>query len=400
MADPIHVADKGREEQVVVENQQQPATVVVHTYPQPTDGNGNILTHNGQPYSQEVLKRYYSQDNKAPNFKDLSQIANEWDQQQLAGQQGNVVTTQPAGTEQQKPSYLVDWSNGQTLLQAYRQGGNTHSKYDLIRDKLKWGRETNTPWDTGLEVLEVNDGDYADHDPTKSFEENEKRRKRQKNAEMWGDIGRLLIGVGNFAGAIGGAPEPGKEANEFARRLTDSQRLRREKAKEQRRAYNKYQLEQIFKQKAEERAREKGQKEIKALDARITGLQNEDKRKQELHDANVRNKNASTELIEARRENEKNKYTQQLRLKQAGGGGRRGGSKSTGSKVDPHDTWAKNKDADPAYTKQWMGENNIQGLDKKNWTLEQIKQYNSDYAVHHAKGNKGGGKKLGLGIGK
>lgn len=44
-------------------------------YPQPYDINGNVLTNNGKPYSQEVLKRYYSPDNKEGNFRDLASIA-------------------------------------------------------------------------------------------------------------------------------------------------------------------------------------------------------------------------------------------------------------------------------------------------------------------------------------
>ena len=51
-------------------------------FPQPTDAVGNVLTNNGQPYGQEVLKRYNSPDNKAGNFKDLSQIAKEVEREQ------------------------------------------------------------------------------------------------------------------------------------------------------------------------------------------------------------------------------------------------------------------------------------------------------------------------------
>ena len=52
-------------------------------YQQPTDALGNPITNNGQPYSQEVLKRYYSPDNKAGQFKDLAQIAKEAGREQM-----------------------------------------------------------------------------------------------------------------------------------------------------------------------------------------------------------------------------------------------------------------------------------------------------------------------------
>ena len=66
---------------------QQPATQTPQTpsvTAQPTNAVGEVLDHNGQPYSQEVLKRYNAPDNKAGNFKDLSQIAKEVEREQMA----------------------------------------------------------------------------------------------------------------------------------------------------------------------------------------------------------------------------------------------------------------------------------------------------------------------------
>lgn len=44
-------------------------------YPQPTNAVGEVMTDNGEPYSQEVLKLYYSPENKGENYRDLAQIA-------------------------------------------------------------------------------------------------------------------------------------------------------------------------------------------------------------------------------------------------------------------------------------------------------------------------------------
>ena len=49
---------------------------------QQTDLGGNPLTYNGQTYSQAVLDRFHSPANKAPNFKDPSQIASEIEKEQ------------------------------------------------------------------------------------------------------------------------------------------------------------------------------------------------------------------------------------------------------------------------------------------------------------------------------
>lgn len=63
-------------------------------YPQPYDVNGNVLTNNGEPYSQEMLKRYYSPENKAGNFKDLATIAAAVEREQSVSR---MQTTSGAG---------------------------------------------------------------------------------------------------------------------------------------------------------------------------------------------------------------------------------------------------------------------------------------------------------------
>ncbi|MBR0166118.1 MAG: hypothetical protein IJQ13_04490 [Prevotella sp.] len=234
----IHVAEKGREE--------EPKVVVVQEsqdYPQPVDQKGNpVPDANGQPWSQEVLKIY----NTPGNIKTLETIQAELDGNKNTGQQPAEATPQP-----EKKTYLADWDSGMTIDQAHNKYG--HSVNDLWFDKNKWGKDNGKI----VEVTEYSDalrGGKVDADKTK--EEQEKEEKRRRNSELWGDAGHLLIGLGNFVGAIGGAPEPGAHAYAHAQKLKDSQRLRREKVLEERQAYNRYQLEQMYKQRAEERARE------------------------------------------------------------------------------------------------------------------------------------------------
>ena len=111
--------NEGKQAETAVPQQQtqQPAAQqTVHEpaaneYPQPYDANGNVLTHNGQPYSQEVLRRYYSPENKEGNFRDLATIADQVDNErsvsrmQTTGDAGYVPPQQfSIAPEQQQPA--------------------------------------------------------------------------------------------------------------------------------------------------------------------------------------------------------------------------------------------------------------------------------------------------------
>ena len=64
----------------VAPKQQEPAaSVAPGEYPQPTDALGNVITNNGKPYDQEVLRRYNNQD--PDNFKDLATISGEFERE-------------------------------------------------------------------------------------------------------------------------------------------------------------------------------------------------------------------------------------------------------------------------------------------------------------------------------
>ena len=55
----------------------KPAQQKPQEYQQPVTHSGDTMTHNGQPYSQEVLAAYNSPDNTGENYRDLATIANE-----------------------------------------------------------------------------------------------------------------------------------------------------------------------------------------------------------------------------------------------------------------------------------------------------------------------------------
>ena len=148
-------------------------------YPQPTDAAGNPLTNNGQPYSQEVLARYYSPDNKAGNYKDLATIAAEMDPQRpihTTGGAGYIPENTSASEEQRvfdeemrRLRAKSEWRNdvintgdehvrttkGDAYDQLYKQfdeafkngqiGGNTaYSQASTLADQMGIGMEDKT----------------------------------------------------------------------------------------------------------------------------------------------------------------------------------------------------------------------------------------------------------------
>ena len=95
-------------------------------YTQPYDAKGNVLTNNGQPYSQEALRRYYSPENKAPNYRDLSRIAADLEQEQSVSR---MQTTGGAGFVPDRP------------MNAYEQQDAMMQKIAEQNKKASWRDE-------------------------------------------------------------------------------------------------------------------------------------------------------------------------------------------------------------------------------------------------------------------
>lgn len=104
--------DKAMQPAIQEEPASSPQTPSVQGSDQPTNAIGNPLYHNGEQYSQAVIDRYNSPENKAPNFRDLSQIANEIDREQsvsrmrTTGGAGYIPPQQFQMVEPQQPAAI------------------------------------------------------------------------------------------------------------------------------------------------------------------------------------------------------------------------------------------------------------------------------------------------------
>ena len=118
-------------------------------YPQPYDALGNPITNNGEPYSQEVLSRYYSQDNQGENRKDLSQIVMEMQQQKPVSEmhttQGTAYIPPAPTIAQQEEAFAeqmrrlhdnADWRNKEMTLQPAAGQQPVRSTQGEIFDQL------------------------------------------------------------------------------------------------------------------------------------------------------------------------------------------------------------------------------------------------------------------------
>jgi hypothetical protein len=158
--------------------------------------------------------------------------------------QGQQVTVTPAS----KNKYLYDY-NVTSLAEAYNKG--EHTPRDIMLDRAKWGQENNNP----LNWVEANYFQNVDLDKTKKDAEKEEKRKKWEDA--FEHMGYGLISLGNFVGAALGGPAPSKTIEPMA--LTDRQRKLREATRAQRQAYNKDFFANYWKDRAEERQRERDQ---------------------------------------------------------------------------------------------------------------------------------------------
>ena len=164
------------------------------------------------------------------------------DQSQSQGASNYMKTVgQPALAT---PSYLADWQSGITVGDAAVNSDKTY--LELIRDRERWARETGgSPMDI-FEFMPMQGYDLG-----KSAAENEKARKKVERQQKWEQVGNVLAHLGNFVGALAGAPA---QQIESAVTLTERQRKIRDATLQQHTAYNQNMWQNVLKQRADERA--------------------------------------------------------------------------------------------------------------------------------------------------
>jgi hypothetical protein len=301
-------------------------------------------------------------------------------QQQLPADQGQ----QAPGTQQQ-PTWLEDWGGGKSWMEIAKS--SKHPIGSLISDYNKWaqanGKDPLDYWEYA--------GLFMENDPTKSVQENEKEKKRKQWEDAFEHLGDVMMTFGNFVGAAGGAPAPDNIVD--PKKLTETQRRRREAAENQRRAYNKDLLANMFKQREDNYRRDKNKADIGLIQERIRASQATEKRNENYNNARIEHINQQTEALKAKTPEEIKRIQAQTNASNASAEAsiaRRNNinksSYGTDYKNRRHAIWSRNKSKHPAETEAFMKENNIHGYDKKNWTPELIDQFNSDMANLEAGG--------------
>lgn len=206
-----------------------------------------------------------TQKNWAEQQMEAQNVVNGPQQQQTPENQGQQVP----GTQQQQPTWLEDWGGGKRFDEI--ADSSKHPIWTLIGDYNKWAAANNRP--------PLDYWDYAqlfyDNDPTKSVQENKKEKKRKQWEEAFEHLGDVMMTFGNFVGAAGGAPAPDNMVD--PKKLTETQRRRREAAEDQRRAYNKDLLADMFKAREDNYKRDKNAADI----ARIMALEEAARKKAE-----------------------------------------------------------------------------------------------------------------------
>jgi hypothetical protein len=155
---------------------------------------------------------------------------------------GDGTTTPPAAAT---PTYLADWGNI-TFMDAVKSGNKSIADY--MRDYNKWATANNQdPLDIYTMMQAINGNDIGE-----SYAENEKAQRRLKRQQTWEQIGNVLAHLGNFVGTLAGAPSATYETGP---QLTARQQAVRD-AVEKQRGDPKNILAQIWKDRADQRARE------------------------------------------------------------------------------------------------------------------------------------------------
>lgn len=344
------------------------------------------------------------------------QVAGDDTTQQVAGDgntqpvAGDGTTTPPATAT---PTYLADWGNT-TFMDAVKSGNKSIADY--MRDYNKWATANNQdPLDIYTMMQAINGNDIGE-----SYAENEKAQRRLKRQQTWEQIGNVLAHLGNFVGTLAGAPSATYETGP---QLTARQQAVRD-AVEKQRGDPKNILAQIWKDRADQRARELNNANVALQGARKANVEGQTVNQKAQSDATVALRGAQQHQAEtAAQENQaradyvtgQNDRAKELQpLKKANirsstnaNNARANASNASAahSRAETYATnqraygaryqanryriWAKNRRLHPNESREFMKANNIHSFDRKNWTKDLIDQYNGYIAD---KFSGGGGK--------
>ena len=323
---------------------------------------------------------------------------------------GDGTTTPPAAAT---PTYLADWGNI-TFMDAVKSGNKSIADY--MRDYNKWATANNQdPLDIYTMMQAINGNDIGE-----SYAENEKAQRRLKRQQTWEQIGNVLAHLGNFVGTLAGAPSATYETGP---QLTARQQAVRD-AVEKQRGDPKNILAQIWKDRADQRARELKNANVALQGARKANVEGQTVNQKAQSDATVALRGAQQHQAEtAAQENQaradymtgQNDRAEELQpLKKANirsstnaNNARANASNASAahSRAETYATnqraygaryqanryriWAKNRRLHPNESREFMKANNIHSFDRKNWTKDLIDQYNGYIADKFS----GGGRK-------
>ena len=288
------------------------------------------------------------------------------------------------GTETTTPKpYLVDW-NTTSAKQAYDLG--QHSMYDLIMDQQRWAQENNKPF-----IATDWMGLSKDTDVSKTKEENELDAKRAKRKEQWDAVGNFLMHLGNFVGAAGWG---GAVKLEDPVVYSERQRKIKEAAMDRRNAYNQLLLQQIGKDRAEQRTIEKQLAENGLIAARVKALEEQGKQNQSLTDAKIELLKTQKDATAQKSETDKivgesranaNNATAWRRQNQPFGSSRSRSTSSSTAKEDFRDTYETNIAEYPYEAEKYFGYEDNPSAEKKRQFNAYIKK---KYGRESGKNNK------------
>lgn len=308
-------------------------------------------------------------------------------------------TTQTAGNAT-APSYLADWSKV-SFSDAVKSGDKSIADY--MRDYNKWARANNQePLDVYDMMQAINGNDISE-----SYAANEKEKRKLERQQRWEQIGNMLAHLGNFVGTIAGAPSATYETGEH---LTARQQAVRD-AVEKQNGDPKNILAMIWKDRADQWARELNNANIALQGARKANVEGQTANQKAQSEANVALKGAQQKQVESATAennaqtgyiNAKNKREQELQpLKKKNiqsstnaNNARANASNASAahSMAETHAAnvraygasytanryriWSKNRRLHPNESRAFMKANNIHSFDRKNWTPTLIDQFN------------------------
>lgn len=307
-------------------------------------------------------------------------------------------TTKTAGSE--APTYLADWSKV-SFSDAVKSGDKPIADY--MRDYNKWARANNQePLDVFDMMQAINGNDISE-----SYAANEKAKRKLERQQRWEQIGNVLAHLGNFVGTIAGAPSAAYESGEH---LTARQQAVRDAVQKQN-GDPKNILAMIWKDRADQRARELNNANIALQGARKANVEGQTANQKAQSDANVALKGAQqrqadtaadenqaqTDYIEGK--NKREQELQPLKKKNIQSSTNANNARANASNASAahsaaethaanvraygaqytanrYRIWSKNRRLHPNESREFMKANNIHSFDKKNWTPTLIDKFN------------------------